>query len=121
MESSWTLCRLSSTLCWLEEFHGTLHDVVHASIRRTLCYPLYRHWKLALTVLQDTRDLFRLGQLLILQDKEHGSTIDYTITVHSEKVVGVVSCGSRETSVLVIRSEAAVVMYTRVHSNIEHM
>ena len=62
VESAWTICKLSSTLSWLELFHGGLHEVVYCSLRRALCFPLYRHWELALAVLQDTRDLFHLGE-----------------------------------------------------------
>ena len=62
MESAWTICKLSSTLSWLEVFRGGVHEVVFCSLRRCLCYPLYRHWQLAMAVLQDLRNLFRLGE-----------------------------------------------------------
>ncbi len=61
VESAWTICKLSPTLSWLEVYRGSVHDVVYSCIRRSLCYPLYRHWELSLALLQDTRDIFRLG------------------------------------------------------------
>lgn len=67
VESAWTICKLSSTLSWLEVFRGGVHEVVFCSLRRCLCYPLYRHWQLAMTVLQDLRILFRLGRRKLLQ------------------------------------------------------
>lgn len=63
VESAWTICKLSSTLCWLEQFHGSVHEVLHYCVRRALCFPLYRHWELSLAVLQDTRNIFRLGMM----------------------------------------------------------
>ena len=45
----------------LQEYHGSVNEVVYCCIRRCLCYPLYRHWGLAQIVLQDTRQLFHLG------------------------------------------------------------
>lgn len=67
VESAWTMCKLSSTLSWLEVFRGCVHEVVFCSLRRSLCYPLYRHWKLSMAVLQDVRHLFRLGRRKLLQ------------------------------------------------------
>ncbi|XP_064404821.1 protein SHQ1 homolog isoform X2 [Halichondria panicea] len=67
VESAWTVCKLSPTLSWLEVHRGSVHDVVCNCLRRSLCYPLYRHWQLTLTVLQDTRDIFRLGRRKLLQ------------------------------------------------------
>jgi len=52
IESSWTVCILSSTLGWLDIFdveHGdSLELVVKHSIRRALIYPYLRNYKLAL-------------------------------------------------------------------------
>ena len=62
VESAWTVCKLSPTLSWLEVHHGSVHEVIHSCLRRSLCYPLYRHWQLSLAVLQDTRDIFRIGE-----------------------------------------------------------
>ena len=42
-------------------FQGSVKEVIYCCLRRGLCYPLYRHWKLLQDVLQDTRDLFHLG------------------------------------------------------------
>ncbi|KAL5460557.1 hypothetical protein EMCRGX_G034009, partial [Ephydatia muelleri] len=67
VESAWTICKISSTLSWLEVFRGSVHEVVYGNLRRSLCYPLYRHWRLSLAVLQDVRDIFHLGRRKLLQ------------------------------------------------------
>ena len=36
--------------------------MVYSCLRRSLCYPLHRHWGFSLQVLQDLRHLFRLGK-----------------------------------------------------------
>ena len=62
VESAWNICKLSPTLSWLEVFRGSVHEVVYCCLRRSLTYPLFRHWQLAMAVLQDTRDIFHLGE-----------------------------------------------------------
>ncbi|XP_077978268.1 protein SHQ1 homolog [Glandiceps talaboti] len=66
VESAWTICKLSSTLSWLDSF-SSLQDVVFNSYRRTLCYPLHRHWELACTVHHDVVKLFHLGRRRLLK------------------------------------------------------
>ena len=55
-ESGWTIQKLASTLSCGEKFVN-LKQVVVASMRRTLCYPLFRHYDLGLKVWQDVVDL----------------------------------------------------------------
>ena len=43
-ESGWTIQKLASTLSCGERFTN-LKQVVVASLRRTLCYPLFRHYQ----------------------------------------------------------------------------
>ncbi|XP_069141108.1 protein SHQ1 homolog isoform X2 [Argopecten irradians] len=66
VESAWTICNLSATLSWLDVFHS-LDDVVVSSLRRSLCYPLYRQWALSVKVLSDTRQILQLGKGYILK------------------------------------------------------
>ncbi|XP_070559764.1 protein SHQ1 homolog isoform X2 [Ptychodera flava] len=66
VESAWTICKLSSTLSWLQTF-TSLQDVVVSCHRRSLCYPLYRHWKLTQKVYQDVQQIFSLGRRKLLQ------------------------------------------------------
>ena len=40
-----------------------MEEVVYCSTRRCLAYPLYRHWQLVQRVLEDTTQLFLLGNL----------------------------------------------------------
>ena len=47
IESSWTVCILSSTLSWLDEF-DSLEQILRHAIRRALIYPYLRNYELAL-------------------------------------------------------------------------
>jgi protein SHQ1 len=81
VESGWTVCKLSSTLSWLEvnilvsmsfifclglifQIFNNLKDVLVASHRRCLVFPLFRSWKLACVVLNDVREIFAIGEHL---------------------------------------------------------
>ncbi|KAJ8047208.1 Protein SHQ1-like [Holothuria leucospilota] len=66
VESAWTICKLSSTLSWLDTFNS-LEDVVVCCVRRSLCYPLHRHWGLAMTVLRDVKNILLLGRNQVLK------------------------------------------------------
>ncbi|XP_060078474.1 protein SHQ1 homolog [Ylistrum balloti] len=66
VESAWTICNLSATLSWLDEFHS-IEDVVVSSLRRSLCYPLYRQWAFSTKVLSDTRHILKQGKTYILK------------------------------------------------------
>ncbi|KAK3102147.1 hypothetical protein FSP39_009168 [Pinctada imbricata] len=66
VESAWTVCKLSSTLSWLESFED-LEAVASSFMRRSLCYPLYRNWNLSMKVLQDTAHLLCRGKQTILR------------------------------------------------------
>lgn len=60
VESGWTIAKLSSTLSWFDTFKN-LQDVLVASYRRMLCFPLYRNWKLNNMVFNDLIDLLKQG------------------------------------------------------------
>lgn len=66
IESAWNVSKLSSTLSWFETFNN-LHSVLIASFRRSVCFPLIRHFQLSATVLQDTRQIFALGRMSLLK------------------------------------------------------
>ncbi|CAO3625191.1 unnamed protein product [Cunninghamella echinulata] len=66
VESVWCIGKISSTLSCLEQF-TTLKEVIIASYRRALAYPLYRNWNLCEKVLQDVYILFKLGKRAILK------------------------------------------------------
>ena len=55
-----TIRRLSATLSWLDP-PDSVHAAALGAVRRALCYPLYRHWRLALAVVADVAALLRLG------------------------------------------------------------
>ncbi|KAG0174705.1 Hsp90 cochaperone shq1 [Apophysomyces sp. BC1034] len=66
VESVWCIGKISPTIACLEQF-TTLKDVVIASFRRALAYPLQRNFALCEKVLQDVYILFRLGKRAILK------------------------------------------------------
>ncbi|XP_037070848.1 protein SHQ1 homolog [Pollicipes pollicipes] len=66
VESGWCIAKLSSSLSWLER-HSNLKDTVVTCMRRSLCYPLFRNWRLSSLVLDDTRWLFSRGRKHLLK------------------------------------------------------
>ncbi|CAG5135924.1 unnamed protein product [Candidula unifasciata] len=66
VESDWTICKLSSTLSWLDSFDN-IHDVVLSCARRSLCFPLYRSWDLFTRVLNDVKTIFMMGRSQVLK------------------------------------------------------
>ena len=40
----------------------SVREAVVSVMRRSLCYPLYRHWQMAERVLRDTQRIFALGE-----------------------------------------------------------
>ncbi|XP_064483457.1 protein SHQ1 homolog [Ornithodoros turicata] len=67
VESAWTISKLSATLSWFEVRFESAESVVQSSIRRSLCYPLYRSWKLAQKVLSDVIVFLRRGTCSVVQ------------------------------------------------------
>ncbi|XP_054719835.1 protein SHQ1 homolog [Uloborus diversus] len=66
VESAWTINKLSATLSWLETF-SSVPEVAVTCIRRSLIYPLFRHFELSLTVLEDVRKILLLGRKYIIK------------------------------------------------------
>ncbi|KAL1456772.1 hypothetical protein WDU94_001475 [Cyamophila willieti] len=66
VESAWTINKLSSTLCWLQSF-SSLKQVLISNMRRSLCYPLYREWRLSCAVQDDVRTILSQGKRSILK------------------------------------------------------
>lgn len=66
VESEWTICKLSSTLCWLATFQN-IKEVVVTFARRSLTFPLYRNWRLFLKVFSDVKIIFQVGKNQILK------------------------------------------------------
>ena len=65
-ESAWNVVKLSPTLSCCER-HGSLKECVAASARRSLCFPLYRHFGLAVAVLGDVAAVLRLGRAAVVK------------------------------------------------------
>ncbi|KJE97163.1 hypothetical protein, variant [Capsaspora owczarzaki ATCC 30864] len=67
VESTWTIWKLSPSLSWLDS-PDTVSDAAIAFMRRSLCYPLYRHFALSKKiVLQDVARLLRIGKRAVLR------------------------------------------------------
>ncbi|OQR66370.1 hypothetical protein BIW11_04991 [Tropilaelaps mercedesae] len=65
-ESGWTVAKLSSTLAYMEEFIS-MKAVMNSCIRRSLIYPLYRRYDLAVRCWQDAIEVFRAGSMRVLK------------------------------------------------------
>lgn len=66
VESSWTINKLSSTLCWFDEFSNA-EEVIKACFRRSICYPLFRNWDLSKKVFEDVKKIIKLGKKYIIK------------------------------------------------------
>ncbi|KAH9407097.1 Hsp90 cochaperone shq1 [Tyrophagus putrescentiae] len=74
-ESAWTIRKLSPTLSWFEywatvEGEGKVESrktVLASLVRRSLIYPLYRSWRLAMKVAQDVVTILGAGQAAVLK------------------------------------------------------
>ena len=69
IESSWTVCILSSTLSWLDTFQGgdSLELVVRHCIRRALIYPYLRNYELAMHCWNQVCCILRNGRRCIVR------------------------------------------------------
>ncbi|PWN52439.1 hypothetical protein IE53DRAFT_385119 [Violaceomyces palustris] len=73
VESGWTISSLSRcmTSSYLEsqsdDANQWIQRTVRGSIRRSLTYPLYRHWRLSLQVLQDLIHLLSSGRSKVVE------------------------------------------------------
>ncbi|XP_074605189.1 protein SHQ1 homolog [Brevipalpus obovatus] len=65
-ESGWTISKLSSSLCWLENF-SSLNEAIVTCVQRSLVYPLYRNWNLSQKVLKDVEKILRNGRSYIVK------------------------------------------------------
>jgi protein SHQ1 len=70
VESAWTMCKLSPTLSWLEH-PQSMPELVETLLRRTMCYPLYRHWALTVTCLRDVAQLLVSGRAAVVKALLH--------------------------------------------------
>lgn len=66
VESGWTVAKLSSTLSWFDVFQS-IEECIIACFRRSLCFPLYRNWKLSEKCLLDLINLMRLDIKAIIK------------------------------------------------------
>ncbi|MFH4976779.1 hypothetical protein AB6A40_003488 [Gnathostoma spinigerum] len=61
VESGWTISKLSPSLSFLLRWNSPF-EALCGAIRRSLCYPLYRHWELSQMVVQDLTQVLRRGE-----------------------------------------------------------
>jgi protein SHQ1 len=65
-ESAWNMAKLSPTLACCER-HDTIKECVVAAMRRSLCFPLYRHFDLAAEVVQDVAAVLQVGRVAVVR------------------------------------------------------
>ncbi|CAL8145408.1 unnamed protein product [Orchesella dallaii] len=64
-ESPWNISKLSATLSWFDSFES-IHEVIHSCMRRSLVYPVSRHWLLSRKVMKDVIQVLKKGPVGIL-------------------------------------------------------
>ena len=72
VESAWTIRKLSPTLSWFEHWirqksKNSAQEVLSTCVRRSLVYPLYRNWLLALKIIEDVTAILSLGRNAVLK------------------------------------------------------
>ena len=65
-ETGWLISKLSATLACSEVFDN-LNDCIMANMRRSLIYPLFRRFDIAVEVLNDVQKLLKNGKVAILK------------------------------------------------------
>lgn len=66
VETGWCSSKLSASLSCLAKF-STPKQLVLSGLRRALCYPLYRHWDIAVATWKDVILLLRIGKSACLK------------------------------------------------------
>ena len=66
VEAAWCAAKLSASLSCLACFPSPRAAVV-SGLRRSLCYPLYRHWELGRAVWRDVVTVLRAGRAAVLK------------------------------------------------------
>ena len=66
VEAAWSCAKLSASLAGVARFRSA-RQVLISAIRRSLCYPLYRHYQLARLVWADVIALLRVGKPALLK------------------------------------------------------
>ena len=59
------LYSISFDCLFFPQSFNSIRGVIVSCARRSLCYPLYRHWSLVTTVLEDTKKIFLIGRCLM--------------------------------------------------------
>jgi len=68
VESAFNISRLSAALSWGDVFEeGEEQNVMRAAVRRSLCYPYLRVWKLSRKVLADVVKIMLLGKRFVVR------------------------------------------------------
>ena len=65
-ESGWTISKLSAVLSCNDKFDN-LKDCLVSCMRRSLCYPLYRHFDLSLKALRDAIRVLKSGRVSVVK------------------------------------------------------
>ncbi|PIO68537.1 SHQ1 protein [Teladorsagia circumcincta] len=75
-ETGWNITKLAPSLAFLCQWRNAKEAFI-VSVRRSLCYPLYRNWDLSLKVVADTKLIISKGRAALLHvlSKVHGILI----------------------------------------------
>jgi len=65
-ESGWTISKICATLVCSERFE-TFSELIVTSSRRSLIYPIYRHFELTKKVWSDVAEVLKIGQIPIIK------------------------------------------------------
>mmetsp|Transcript_23702 Transcript_23702/g.49637 ORF Transcript_23702/g.49637 Transcript_23702/m.49637 type:complete len:464 (+) Transcript_23702:282-1673(+) len=66
VESGWTLRHISTQLSWLDP-PESVKAALRSCVRRALCYPLLRHWRLSLALIDDVTRILERGKTAVLK------------------------------------------------------
>lgn len=66
VESSWTVGKLSPSLCFLYNDYHKMKDLIIDCSERALSQPLYRHWQLIISTWGDVLKIFENGKKALL-------------------------------------------------------
>ncbi|KAH0954690.1 hypothetical protein HN011_006136 [Eciton burchellii] len=66
IESGWNINKLSSTLCWFQNF-TSMDEVIIACVRRSLCYPFFRNWQFSMKIFEDVKKVLTLGKKYVIK------------------------------------------------------
>ena len=88
VESGWTIAILCRSLAFFSRDDGELLSALQSVLRRSLCFPLYRKWKLSLRILGDVSEILKAGESSVLATlRRIGKTLEESSQTGREDVM----------------------------------